>query len=107
VRLRISLLAPREEVIMAWECIVRMRNDYCGNVGEIDFEDVQLLMPQEGTTSRLDLNTSFEEEIEYIWFQSRLRGWSYDDFMAHLLEILAILRLRDKIKLPPSPAKPA
>ena len=40
------------------------------------------------------LKTSIEKKIENIWLESKERGWSYNDFVSHLLEVLVVLNHR-------------
>ncbi len=35
--------------------------------------------------------------MERVWLVAEDDGWSYNDPAAHLLEVLAILRLRNKV----------
>jgi hypothetical protein len=81
---------------------MRVRNDNYDSVSEINLIDAQLPVLQKRTAPRPGFNDSFEKEIECLWFESRRLGWSYNEFAIHLLELLAVLSLRDKLKLPPS-----
>jgi len=87
------------------EYVMRVRSDNCGTVSEINLASTQLSLRQERTASRPEFNASFEKKIERLWFQSKHLGWSYNDFVSHLLEILVVLQRRDKIKLPHLSAK--
>ncbi len=40
------------------------------------------------------LKMSIEKKIENIWLESKELGWSYNDFVAHLLEVLVVLNHR-------------
>ena len=40
------------------------------------------------------LKMSIEKKIENIWLESRELGWSYNDFISHLLEVLVVLNHR-------------
>lgn len=40
------------------------------------------------------LKISIEKKIENIWLESRDLGWSYNEFVAHLLEVLVVLNHR-------------
>jgi hypothetical protein len=40
------------------------------------------------------LKISIEKKIENIWLESKELGWSYNDFIAHLLEVLVVLNHR-------------
>jgi hypothetical protein len=84
---------------------MRARNNYYNNVIEINFGNLQIPVIQKGVAAEDEFNASFEGEIEYLWAQSRSRGWSYDDFVAHLLEVLTVVRSRDKIGLSSSPVR--
>ena len=37
---------------------------------------------------------SIEKKIENIWLESQNLGWSYNDFISHLLEVLVVLNHR-------------
>ena len=49
--------------------------------------------------------TSIEKKIERVWHNAEDHGWSYSDFVVHLLEVLVILQHRDKVKLAASKDK--
>lgn len=40
------------------------------------------------------LKTSIEKKIENIWHESQEAGWSYNEFVAHMLEVLIVLNHR-------------
>ena len=40
------------------------------------------------------LKMSIEKKIENIWRESKELGWSYNDFVSHLLEVLVVLNHR-------------
>ena len=40
------------------------------------------------------LKISIEKKIENIWLESEDLGWSYNDFVSHLLEVLVVLNHR-------------
>ncbi len=40
------------------------------------------------------LKLSIEKKIENIWLESKELGWSYNDFVSHLLEVLVVLNHR-------------
>ncbi len=40
------------------------------------------------------LKMSIERKIENIWLEAEQLGWSYTDFVAHLLEVLIVLNHR-------------
>jgi hypothetical protein len=37
---------------------------------------------------------SIEKKIENIWHESKELGWSYNDFVSYLLEVLVVLNHR-------------
>ena len=45
------------------------------------------------------LKMSIERKIENIWLDAEQLGWSYTDFVAHLLEVLIVLNHRTTPKL--------
>jgi hypothetical protein len=55
------------------------------------------------TTPMSKFNASFERKVERLWFQSRHLGLSYDEFVVHLLEVLVVLRHRDRVKREAAP----
>ncbi len=40
-----------------------------------------------------------EKKIERLWRNSKQLGWSYSDFVTHMLEVLIVVKQRDKINL--------
>jgi hypothetical protein len=80
-----------------------VRNYKYKNTSEINSKAVQLHLSQEKTGNRSKFNTSMEKKIERLSFQSKPLGWSYSDFVVHLLEVLVVLRQRDKVKLMTAP----
>ena len=40
-----------------------------------------------------------EKKIERLWLNSKRLGWSYSDFVTHMLEVLIVVKQRDKINL--------
>jgi len=40
------------------------------------------------------LKMSIEKRIENIWLESQELGWSYNDFVSYLLEVLVVLNHR-------------
>ncbi len=79
------------------------RNYNYENYSEISSKAVQLHLSQEKTGNRSKFNTSMEKKIERLSFQSKQLGWSYSDFVVYLLEVLVVLRQRDKLKLMTAP----
>ena len=58
--------------------------------------------PQQFKTTRPKFNASSERKIERVWLDANKLGWSYNDFVAHLLEVLVIIQFRDKLKRMPA-----
>jgi hypothetical protein len=87
----IELSKKREENIMS------EHNDYCEDTRKDGSEYGKPPDIREKTASKYKFNASLEKKIEFLWFQSRRHGWSYNDFVIHLLDILIVLQLRDKI----------
>ncbi len=53
--------------------------------------------------TRRKLNPSIEKKIERLRFDAKQQfGWSYNDFVVQLLEVLVILQHRDKAKRSPA-----
>jgi hypothetical protein len=40
------------------------------------------------------LKISIEKKIENIWLESKELGWSYNEFVSHLLEVLVVINHR-------------
>ena len=40
-----------------------------------------------------------EKKIERLWLDSNRLGWTYNDFVTHMLEVLVVVKQRDKINL--------
>jgi hypothetical protein len=55
---------------------------------------------QPGPITSSKLRTSIEKKIENIWLESEELGWSYNDFVSHLLEILIVLNYRGDVPVP-------
>ena len=72
------------------------------NSSEIYSKETQLHFSQEKTGNRSKFNTSMEKKIERVWLQSKPLGWSYNDFVVHLLEVLVVLQHRQKEKRVPA-----
>ena len=71
----------------------------CGNKCEKNFELAQFPVHQKALTPNSKFNASFERKIERLWLRSRQPGWSYNDFVAHFLEVLVVMRHRNGVKL--------
>jgi hypothetical protein len=56
--------------------------------GDMPAETIDL--PAQGSKLRI----SIEKKIEHIWLESEELGWSFNDFVSHLLEILIVLNYR-------------
>jgi hypothetical protein len=61
-------------------------------IGNIPAELVELAT--RGAPRGSKLKMSIEKKIENIWLESKELGWSYNDFIAHLLEVLVVLNHR-------------
>jgi hypothetical protein len=79
---------------------MRVRNEESGYDSKLHPVTTCISANFELSSSRSKFNASFEKKIENLWFQSRRLGWSYNDFVLHLLEVLVILQHRDSLKRP-------
>ena len=61
-------------------------------IGNIPAELVELAT--RGAPRGSKLKMSIEKKIENIWLESKDLGWSYNDFISHLLEVLVVLNHR-------------
>jgi len=75
---------------------MRVRNEKFGHDSELHFITNHITVHDERKVLKVKYNTSFEKKIERLWFQSKTLGWSYKDFVAHLLEVLVVVRLRER-----------
>ncbi len=48
----------------------------------------------QGTPRASKLKISIEKKIENVWLEWRELGWTYNEFVAHLLEVLVVLNHR-------------
>jgi hypothetical protein len=65
-------------------------------------------LPAQGLRHGSKLKTSIEKKIENIWLESEQLGWTYSDFVSHLIEILIVLNYRGfRTKLTPNKNKKA
>jgi len=78
---------------------MRVRNQESRNDSELHFIATYTSEIEENRPSGSKYNTSFDRKIERLWLQSKTLGWSYNEFAVHLLEVLMILRHRDRVKL--------
>jgi len=69
---------------------------------EMTEETIDLL---QGPIHTSKLRTSIEKKIENIWLESEELGWSYNDFVSHLLEVLIVLNYRGALPVPRQHAK--
>ncbi len=51
-------------------------------------------LPEQGVPQGSKLRTSIEKKVENIWLESEELGWSFNDFVTHLLEVLVVLNYR-------------
>jgi hypothetical protein len=61
-------------------------------IGKIPAELVELAT--RGSPRGSKIKMSIEKKIENIWLESKELGWSYNDFISHLLEVLVVLNHR-------------
>ena len=52
---------------------------------------------QKETGARSKFNTSAERKIERLRIESNRHGWSYNDFVVRLLEVLVVLNHRNNL----------
>ncbi len=69
-------------------------------VGNIPAELVELAT--RGAPRGSKLKMSIEKKVENIWLESKELGWSYNDFVSHLLEVLVVLNHRTFLPKPNS-----
>jgi hypothetical protein len=50
------------------------------------------------TLQERKFNTSIERRIEQLSYKSETLGWSFTEFCVHVLEVLAVLQHRKKIR---------
>lgn len=62
-------------------------------------EDLQSVKAALGNIAprRSKIKMSIEKKIEHIWLESKEQGWSYNEFVAYLLEVLVVLNHRSLI----------
>jgi hypothetical protein len=77
---------------------MRVRNEECSYDSNLHFITTYVSGTLESHSSKPKFNASFEKKIEHLWFQSRDLGWSYNNFVVHFLEVLAVLRHRESLK---------
>jgi hypothetical protein len=78
---------------------MRVRNLKSGSAVKHEYTFAPLFLRKTG--SRPKYNTVLERRVERLWLQSRSLGWSYPDFVAHLTEVLIVLRHRSGVKHEP------
>jgi hypothetical protein len=76
---------------------MRVRNIEQENNSEINFNAVQSYLSTEKSGKGAKFNSSMERRIEALWSRSEELGWSYSDFVVHLLEVLVVLSHRHKV----------
>jgi len=69
-------------------------------VGNIPAELAELAT--RGAPRGSKLKMSIEKKVENIWLESKELGWSYNDFVSHLLEVLVVLNHRTFLPKPNS-----
>ena len=55
-------------------------------------------LPSVENIPRRKFNTSMEKKVERIHLDSKRLGWSYNDFVVHVLEILTVLHHRNEVR---------
>jgi hypothetical protein len=78
---------------------MRVRNHREEDNREINANSARIHLSKDKTSNRRKFNTSMEKKIEHIWFDSKKIGWSYNDFVVHVLEVLVVLQQRNMAKL--------
>ena len=58
----------------------------------IQGEQTEFLAPAAPRRSKIKM--SIEKKIEHIWLEAKEQGWSYNEFVAYLLEVLVVLNHR-------------
>jgi hypothetical protein len=86
---------------------MHVRNNEYSNEGEDNFELAGRPVTQEKNAPKPKFNASFEKKIEQLWFESDRLGWSYNDFVIHMLEVLVILRHRQSVRRAAAPERRA
>jgi hypothetical protein len=86
--------AEEVRVMRKGECVMSVRNNESGNESANNFVIAKSSAVRKRIIPASKFNASFERKIERLWFQSSDFGWDYNDFVAHLLEVLIILRHR-------------
>jgi hypothetical protein len=79
--------------------VMRVRNLKSGGAVKHDYTFAPLFFKKTGPSP--NYNLLLERRVEQLWLQSRSLGWSYPDFVAHLTEVLIVLRHRSGVKRDP------
>jgi hypothetical protein len=77
---------------------MRVRNYSDANNNEINSNSGKL-------SNRQNFHSSTERKIERLRFQSKQLGWSYSDFVVHLMGVLVVIRHRNRAKLAMGPKR--
>lgn len=80
-----------------------VRDYICEHIDEFASNNDHVQPNQAYPLTRRKLNPSIEKKIERLRFDAKQQfGWSYNDFVVQLLEVLVILQHRDKAKRSPA-----
>ena len=74
---------------------MRMRNEESGSDRKSGLVVTYIPRYKKNKLLMAKYNTSVEKRLEGFWFRSKTLGWNYSDFVAHLLEVLVVLRHRE------------
>src|SRR5262249_23189993 len=90
----VMFAAPkREQALLVWGCVHKM------------LQNIQSLFTSseicpEKPASRTKFNISMEKKTERLFLKSTQHGWTFAQFAGVILEILTILRHRDRLQGP-------
>src|SRR5258706_3541094 len=82
---------------------MRVRNSKYEITGEIISNPFQRDLAPQKTEGHPKLKASVEKKIERILFDSKKLGWSHDDFVSYLFEVLIVLQKRNNLDLRHTP----
>jgi hypothetical protein len=77
---------------------MRVRNSETRDDSKLHSLTALISTTVERDPSRSKFNASFEKKIEHLFLQSSHIGWSYNDFVVRVLEVLVILQQRESLK---------
>ncbi len=85
----------RQKGGMVMGVLVNSAQDSPSKYGAGDMRDEATELPARGLRQGSKLKMSMEKKIENIWLESEQQGWTYSDFVSHLIEILIVLNYRE------------